>query len=97
MYLIEVISKLIRCVSLDIPQQAPIEQGQPQSPYHFADVNFSFKLTENNLLLWTPDVSFIIQLFSAAHKPRASVALAKAYMHYGYYEPEFVRNIFNVV
>jgi len=46
-------------------------------------------------VLWTPDVSFSIQLFATAHKSRAAVAFAKAYVHYGFYDEDFAKRIYH--
>jgi len=36
-------------------------------------------------------------LFAAAYKPRAAVALARAYIHYSYYDQNLIKKLFEVV
>ena len=49
------------------------------------------------MVLFMPDVTFIIQIFAAAHKSRAAVALSQAYCHISFYSPEYTKRIFDVV
>ena len=92
MYLCETVSNLIRCMRPDLPQEG---SGTTKTPYTLDD--FGLELSRNNLVLFTPDVHYILKLFRTAHKSRAAVALAKAYIHYSYHSPQRVEILSDIV
>ena len=95
MYLIETISSLIRCVSIDFPKNYEPPADKPLTPYVIEDLGF--KLTNDNMVLFMPENSFIVSLFAAARKSRAAVALSQAYVHYSFINHDFAEKLFKVV
>lgn len=85
MYLITTVGELIRCYTVDLSSASPpMPNGPDPTLYQITDLGC--KLTNNNIVLFMPDYKFIASLFASAHKPRASVALSKAYVHYSFYK-----------
>ena len=95
MYLIDTVATLIRCMRVELPQGVQPEEGQPATPYQLQDLGFS--PTNENLVLFMPDVQFIQTIFAAAHKSRAAVALSQAYVHHTFYSAQQAMQVFSVV
>ena len=94
MHLIEAVASLIRCSNPHVPEGINLDAGA-RTPYEIAKLGND--LTQNNLTLWNPAESFIVTLFGTAHKPRAAVALSKAYMHYFFYDVAGIDKLMKVV
>jgi len=95
MYLIETVASLVRCCTVDAPAQLAPAPGEPSTLYSIPDLGF--RLSQDNLVLFNPDVQFITNLFMHAHKARAAVALSKAYVHYFFYDEAGVKKLFKIV
>ena len=95
MYLIVTLSSLIRCMSVDLPQNYEPPANQPLTPYQIEDLGY--QVSKDNLVLFMPDTSFIITLFEAARKSRSAVALSQVYVHYCFYSQSNAKKIFQVV
>lgn len=95
MYLIDTVATLVRCMRVELAQGLQLEEGQPATPYQLHDLGFS--PTNENLVLFMPDVQFIQTIFAAAHKSRAAVALSQAYVHHTFYSPTQAMQVFSVV
>lgn len=65
------------------------------SPYQIEDLGY--KLSSENLVLFTPDTTFIVSLFEAARKARSAVALSQCYVHYSFYTQQNAEKLFQVV
>ena len=79
-YLIEVVSNCLR--SLHVESPVKVINGKTTS---YAHEDSGFILSDNETTLIMPQADFIERFISAATKPRSMSAIAKAYIHWCYY------------
>lgn len=92
-YLIEVVANCMRSLHVEAPFK--VSEGAPDTPLQLG--NSGYGLSDHETTLIMPQADFIERFVHAATKPRSMSALAKAYIHWCYYNQHSLNKMWETV
>lgn len=93
MYLIETVANCMRSLHVESPYK--LAEGQKDTPLQHE--NLGFVLTDHETTLIMPQADFIEKFVHAASKPRSISAIAKAYIHWSYFNEQYLNKMWDTV